>query len=269
MSDFGLKIYGLFDPETKELRYIGKTQARLSSRLAHHIWRASNTHKKQWILKLLRSGQKPEIDIIEECETNEELIKAEMHHIAQFKSIGCRLVNHTEGGEGCIGYKHGPEAKRKMSERLKGRSSPMKGKGHLLETKLKITMTKTGLALEQIYKIKDEYVSGLDSRTVALRHNVSQTCILSIVRNFGVVRPTKAAGGVATRQQIMDFIKINKRLPKQKSCYIKKTKPNLPLTLEKKEEARLASCWNGFRMSQEGRAWRLMILEELKNAKST
>lgn len=53
-------VYGLFDPTTGELRYIGKTKIGTEARLALHLQAARYTkrpyHSQRWILKLTRQG---------------------------------------------------------------------------------------------------------------------------------------------------------------------------------------------------------------------
>ena len=61
-------IYALLDPETKEIRYVGKTM-HLVPRLKNHIKSSKSskdkTHKENWILKVLSSGGIPILEILE------------------------------------------------------------------------------------------------------------------------------------------------------------------------------------------------------------
>lgn len=60
-------IYGLFNPRDGQLRYVGKT-SRLLRRYANRLLAGrqnKNTYKAHWINALLRSGMKPEIDVLE------------------------------------------------------------------------------------------------------------------------------------------------------------------------------------------------------------
>lgn len=194
MAKFGYKIYGLFDPVSQELRYIGKTQSRLSERLAHHIWRAehekSNTHKKQWILNLKRQNKKPEIVLLETCNSNSELTDAEVFHIQYWKFLGCRLVNHTNGGEGCFGYKHTTESKQKMSVIKKNKPSHMAGKKHKIDTKIDIITAKTKLSREDVFAIKQKYFDGVGSCKLSKDFSVRRNTILTIARIFNIVKKT-------------------------------------------------------------------------------
>jgi len=60
-------IYGLKCPISGNIRYIGKTK-RLEKRYYCHLNPDKgdvNRHKKSWIKKLLKQGQKPELVILE------------------------------------------------------------------------------------------------------------------------------------------------------------------------------------------------------------
>jgi hypothetical protein len=114
-------IYGLYDPETRELRYIGKAN-NLAKRLWCHIRDAKGgqrTHKAAWIRKLLRNDLKPIISEIWQT-TEEGWQEDERACIAQAIEEGTRLTNLTKGGDGILGYSHSEETRRKISEYNKG-----------------------------------------------------------------------------------------------------------------------------------------------------
>lgn len=108
-----VKIYGLFHPETDELRYIGKTVKTLSSRLSNHIYNAKvtkhNKHLSNWILKLLYEDKKPVIKCLEECD---EKVWQEREQF--WISTNSNLINLTEGGDGSLGFLHNPEVIEKI-----------------------------------------------------------------------------------------------------------------------------------------------------------
>lgn len=97
-------IYTLSDPDTLEVRYIGKAN-NLKYRLWAHIQEAKNDSRNQrkcnWIKKLLLQNKKPIIEILEEVPL-ESWKKSEIYWIAQFKTWGFRLINMTSGGESGI-----------------------------------------------------------------------------------------------------------------------------------------------------------------------
>lgn len=108
-------IYGLFDPRNEELRYIGATK-HPSNRLASHICHTQNTHKSHWISSLTRIGLKPEMVILENVDEN-TWKREERWWISYTKSIGAKLTNATDGGDGMLSA----EARAKISAWNKGK----------------------------------------------------------------------------------------------------------------------------------------------------
>lgn len=92
-----VKIYALIDPETEEIRYVGKTVAKIEYRLSAHICEAkkgkSKSHKNSWIIHLLNKGLKPKVKLITETEDN--WIELEKYYISSFNN----LTNHSIGGD--------------------------------------------------------------------------------------------------------------------------------------------------------------------------
>ena len=110
-------IYGLLDQITKELRYIGLSKNIQSRVINHYKIQTCDKYAKTYLHKWLRSlSSRPDFIIIEETT---DLIEAEQFYIAYFRSIGMRLVNTTDGGEGVSGYKFSEEQKQKISEKTK------------------------------------------------------------------------------------------------------------------------------------------------------
>jgi hypothetical protein len=79
---------------------------------------------------------------------------AEMECIDVYKKRGIKLINLTNGGEGCSGYsmKHTDEQKAKWSIERKGTPSPRKGVKMLDSTKEKIRAAKIGQLLPESHK---------------------------------------------------------------------------------------------------------------------
>jgi Helix-turn-helix domain/NUMOD3 motif len=102
MSERTCTIYGLYDPRTDELRYVGKTMQAIEVRLRAHLKPSTvlaKTHLYNWIRSLLNQGLRPLIKPIEvvPCERQDE---AECWWIAYHREQGADLVNYTEGGTG-------------------------------------------------------------------------------------------------------------------------------------------------------------------------
>lgn len=118
-------IYGLIDPTTDMVRYIGKSH-NPKQRLTKHLsprFLNETTHKANWLRKLAADGFKPILAIIEEvdrCHWQE----AERKWIAHYRELLGEgvLTNTTSGGDGAEkGSKHKPETLKKMSIARKGR----------------------------------------------------------------------------------------------------------------------------------------------------
>jgi hypothetical protein len=114
-----IRIYGMVDPRTNELRYVGKTGKKfLSWRMASHLHDARRGMKKyvcNWLRELLDEHLRPEIFVIEEV-GDSDWEEAERFWIAYFRSIGAKLTNTAGGGQGNT---------RALYEK---RHSPMKGR---------------------------------------------------------------------------------------------------------------------------------------------
>lgn len=140
-------IYILSDPDTLEVKYIGKTY-RPQRRFNDHLKCNRNTKKDTWIKSILKNNKTPIFDIIDE--TNEvECDFWEQHWISLFKSWGFDLKNMTNGGDGSYGlipwnkglkgiFKHTVESREAMSKYRKGlyagSNNPMFGKKRTKES---------------------------------------------------------------------------------------------------------------------------------------
>lgn len=94
-------IYILQDPNTQEVKYVGKSISP-NRRYYYHANRKAQDynrrHLSNWLKVLLDSGKKPIMTIIDEAEDDWE--ELEIYWIAQFKQWGFNLCNHSEGGQG-------------------------------------------------------------------------------------------------------------------------------------------------------------------------
>ena len=95
-------IYRLRDPLTLEIRYVGKTQQTLHTRLLGHLSpgkRASNPALRSWIESLHRQGLQPEIGTLEMVPV-EQSEDAEDWWIYYLLDLGHPLFN-VRDGKGC------------------------------------------------------------------------------------------------------------------------------------------------------------------------
>jgi hypothetical protein len=154
-------IYGLIDPFTFKVRYIGKT-INLKQRFERQINEQSKTHRCHWIQQLRAKGKKPIQVVLQELNDGDDWQKAEIKWIAIAKKYGWNLVNGTDGGDGVLnvsgegrarmlatwkGRKHKPETLIKLSERSRGRVKPEKAKD-ILSQKMR------GRKIEWVDKLK-------------------------------------------------------------------------------------------------------------------
>lgn len=141
------KIYTLADPDTKEIKYVGKTKKSLLYRLQQHIYEAFRykSYKASWIKSLLQENKIPIIELLDE--TNEDWQSLEMYWITQMRSWGFHLVNMTDGGDGNHNQVITKETKQKISQALKGKKRPQ-------EVKDKISKAHTGKQLSESTKKK-------------------------------------------------------------------------------------------------------------------
>ena len=96
-------IYGLFDPRTEALRYVGMTRIGIDKRLRKHLHSAENkeeSHRSNWIRKLSDADLVPEIDALEGTVPPEDLPLNEEAWIEFALTAGHPLTNMTDGGEG-------------------------------------------------------------------------------------------------------------------------------------------------------------------------
>lgn len=94
-------IYALADPETDEIRYVGKADC-VKERFASHMREAKTgkqSHKCNWIRQVTDKSLKPKLVVLEEV-SQKDWKKAEIYYIEQFKKLGHGLTNIAKGGEG-------------------------------------------------------------------------------------------------------------------------------------------------------------------------
>lgn len=124
-------IYGLIDPKSNEIRYIGQSSIGMKRSKQHWLKKSelnNGTKVHNWCKKLLREKLEPKIVVLEEydCEnpTKEHisnwLNNNEILAIEYYRSIGCNLTNMTDGGNGTVGKETSDITKKKISKSLKG-----------------------------------------------------------------------------------------------------------------------------------------------------
>ncbi len=203
-------VYGLFDPITSELRYIGVTRNALSKRLWAHVKDAKSgkegTWKAKWIRKLLAQGKRPEAVVLERWGNDADLLVAERWSIEYYRSIGCNLTNISPGGDSPT---FSADVRRAMSargERCKEIKTVDLAKEHgVSPTTLVKWLSRRNARMRGIaggMKLRrgvpddqkrvaiSDYVAGNGVDDLALRYGCSQAKIYALLRAAGVVRRT-------------------------------------------------------------------------------
>ena len=116
-------LYGLYDPRTSELRYIGITTRNINRRLREHVSNPTNPRMAKWINDLTSLGITPTITVIREYHTYDDLLQGEIIEIKQCRDLDIDLYNFSLGGDlnPMFGNHHSEESKKKMSLQRKGR----------------------------------------------------------------------------------------------------------------------------------------------------
>lgn len=118
-------IYGLVDPRTSMVRYIGLSSKGLARPRQHRKPSSfeNNTYKSSWVSSLHKQGLDFEIVVLQES-TLESLNDDERWWIAYGRISGWPLTNMTEGGDGMLGRICTDETRARMSASGRGRAMP-------------------------------------------------------------------------------------------------------------------------------------------------
>lgn len=141
MSENLTNIYVLKDPDTLEIRYVGKAD-NLKKRFDEHIreYKYKSTYKNNWIKGLLDNNKLPIIEVIEKV-PKENWGDYEKKWIIYFKNSGNYLTNLTEGGDG---GNFGEEINKLISQKLKGKKRSPETKKLLSEIAKKRKLSEEG-----------------------------------------------------------------------------------------------------------------------------
>jgi len=136
------KIYGIIYKATNKINgkmYIGQTVKSLNRRISRHIGNALNNRDTYYFHKAIRKYGIDNFkwEIVKECDSLEELNKAEIKMIKKYNTFN-NGYNLNLGGGSNNGFRHTEETKKKISESLIGEKHPLYGKHRSEETKKKI-----------------------------------------------------------------------------------------------------------------------------------
>lgn len=199
-------IYGLADPRTGTIRYVGKA-VDPEVRYVQHLQPsqlAVKTKKNSWIKSLLSAGEKPELQILEEVSADEADL-AERQYIAFWTRWGF-LTNGTEGGTGGavtdpeararitaahVGRKASDETRQKMSESHKRQLADPLARQKLSEAQKRIgnrppvrSGEENGRAIltdEQVRKLRERSCKGEIGTILAAQYGITAVSVWQIV----------------------------------------------------------------------------------------
>ncbi len=158
-------VYALHHVNSSRV-YVGKSSSGLKRPRGHgHPWNLKKHARLPvvcWIGKLQRLGYRYEIVVLEECESRHALAMAEQFYISYFNSVGMRLLNQTNGGDGPSLLSEITRAK--ISARCRGRQ-------HTSETRAKIAIAARNISDETRAK---RSVSAKRAMTVEMRAHLSE-----------------------------------------------------------------------------------------------
>ena len=169
-------LYNLIDPITNEIKYVGYTK-NPKRRIWEHIRDAKKgikTYKCEWIRSLLDKQNIPIMEVISEYENHNEIVYEEMKLIQEFRKIGYKLTNLTEGGDGQKGGK------------LK-KSHPFftynTGRRMSDESKLKLSESRKGIIFTEEHKIKlsNSKIGKKRSDSSKLKQSISRSNMIEVV----------------------------------------------------------------------------------------
>ena len=198
-------IYGLVDPESQQVRYIGKS-IRPEQRLQNHMNEVSNCHRSHWLQSLKKRGLVPDLVIFESVHGEWPWQESERYWIARGKKLGWPLTNNTSGGDGVdglppetrekmrktwLGRKHKPETLLKLSATSKGRVKTQAMKDHMKTIMSgreitwgdKLSKALRKITLEQEISIRARLANGELNKDLAAEFAVDRTTISKVKMN--------------------------------------------------------------------------------------
>jgi hypothetical protein len=138
MKPFGI-VYGLYDPDTHALRYVGQTVKTLADRLSNHLSPSGlkkHLRVASWLKSLAAKGRKPEAKILGEAFSRPQLDTLEISLIKNALSSGAILTNLAPGGGVNSGFKKSPEAVAKIVAARTGTTIPADVRKKISEAQL-------------------------------------------------------------------------------------------------------------------------------------
>lgn len=163
-------IYGLVDPRTGKIRYVGKS-VDPAYRFQRHIRYElrGESHKVHWIKQLVAVGLTPELTVLEEVKDS-LWQESECFWIAKLNKDG-GLTNETLGGDGqSKGFKHRPSAIEKLRKARLGKRASAESRRRMSlaqRNKPKEVIEKNTESLKRYYQNHPEVFAVMSARQKA------------------------------------------------------------------------------------------------------
>lgn len=197
-------IYGLIDPRTNQIRYIGQS-VRPKERLTNHCNEKAHCHRAHWIQSLARDGLKPILLILDTVEPGADWRCVERDWIAYGRTQGWPLTNNTDGGDGVrglppetrermrqnwLGRKHKPDSLVKIGQASRGRHHTEAHKQKLRErfrdryfspeTRRRLSLGNRKLLDDQVRDIRRMLAEGITPKVIAEIFHVHPDTVTNI-----------------------------------------------------------------------------------------
>lgn len=200
-------IYGLHDPRTGELRYIGKSDDP-RRRLANQLLEKKSTYRCNWVQQLVALGLKPVQVIIDAVPAGCGWEAIEKAYIAAGREAGHQLTNQRHGGEGpppnmstdsrarmratWIGRKHRPESLEKIGAASRGRKHTDEWRAYMRERmrdrefsdehRRNLRLSQQKFNITQVQEIRALLAQGVSQYVIADRFGTHQGTVSNIAR---------------------------------------------------------------------------------------
>jgi group I intron endonuclease len=179
------KYFGIIYKATNKINgkvYIGQTTVDLKKRRSHH----ENTQVYYYFHRAIKKHGKNNFiwEIIEYCNSKEEMDEMEFHYIKQHDSLN-NGYNLTFGGEGSVGWCPSPETRQKISKTKKGKligsKNPFYDKKHSEQAKQKMSSPRPSVSGKNHYlygkhlsqETKDKIGAASKGRNIGRKHTSS------------------------------------------------------------------------------------------------
>lgn len=186
------KIYKIINSETNGL-YVGCTINTLKQRFEEHCYRCLKTNINTKLCNSIRKYgvEKFTIELIEECSLD-VIYTREVELIKEHNSFESGL-NSTVGGEGCLGYKHSPEIRLKISNAVKD------GKSH------------KGKTYEEIYGDRAQEEKN-KRKQAGWSKNLNEEEKLKVIEKIKTERRKTAKYDINTINEIKKLLQVGERV---------------------------------------------------------